>query len=234
MIFKRLICHTLRALTLASFLLVTLPSQAAMYGYVDDTGRVHVSSQKIDERYQYIPPGQTLSATRPVNRITHPYNIKPARPVTPSPARVERYRDMVEEVAARYKLNPDLLHAIISVESGYNPKALSNRGAHGLMQVTRSTARRFGSEQPMDPRQNLEAGARYISYLLKMFDNRLTLVIAAYNAGEGAVKRYNAVPPYAETRQYVAKVLATYAAASMDDNGAAAPAPRLEKAAFNG
>ena len=143
--------------------------------------------------------------------------LKPAKPVEAHPARVGRYRDLVEQVADKYDLNPDLMHAIISVESGYNPKAVSNRGARGLMQLMPATGKRFGGRQLSDPKQNLEAGARYLAYLLDKFDNRLTLAIAAYNAGEGAVQRYGTVPPYKETRNYVAKVMATYVAASSDD-----------------
>ena len=85
------------------------------------------------------------------------------------------------------------------------------------MQLMPATGKRFGGRQLSDPKQNLEAGARYLAYLLDKFDNRLTLAIAAYNAGEGAVQRYGTVPPYKETRNYVAKVMATYVAASSDD-----------------
>ena len=210
---KRFLWHTLSALTLTATVAAFQPAMAAMYGYIDNDGRVHISS-KLDPRYQPIPPGQTL---QPAKKTPSLVALKPARPVEAHPARVGRYRDLVEQVADKYDLNPDLMHAIISVESGYNPKAVSNRGARGLMQLMPATGKRFGGRQLSDPKQNLEAGARYLAYLLDKFDNRLTLAIAAYNAGEGAVQRYGTVPPYKETRNYVAKVMATYVAASSDD-----------------
>ena len=211
---KRFLWHTLSALTLTATVAAFQPAMAAMYGYIDNDGRVHISSSKLDPRYQPIPPGQTL---QPAKKTPSLVALKPARPVEAHPARVGRYRDLVEQVADKYDLNPDLMHAIISVESGYNPKAVSNRGARGLMQLMPATGKRFGGRQLSDPKQNLEAGARYLAYLLDKFDNRLTLAIAAYNSGEGAVQRYGTVPPYKETRNYVAKVMATYVAASSDD-----------------
>src|SRR5690606_6814993 len=104
-----------------------------------------------------------------------------------------------------------LLDAIIQQESGYDPTAISSAGAVGLMQLMPATARRFGVRDRRDPLQNLRAGAAYIAWLMHSFNNDLDLVLAAYNAGEGAVRRHgNRIPPYPETQDYVARVRQGY------------------------
>jgi soluble lytic murein transglycosylase-like protein len=121
----------------------------------------------------------------------------------------------IERVALAYRIDPLLLHAIAHVESRHNPDAVSHAGALGLMQVMPATARRFGVSSPhtalRDPRISLEVSSRYLKNLQQRFGNNLSLVIAAYNAGEGAVEKYGRqVPPYKETRGYVRDVLAHY------------------------
>jgi soluble lytic murein transglycosylase-like protein len=126
-------------------------------------------------------------------------------------SRVARFREMVSTTAERHSLDPRLLHALITVESGYNPQAISPKGAIGLMQLMPGTARRYGIQDPRDPQQNLQAGARYLSDLLRLFNNDVSLALAAYNAGEHAVIRHgHRIPPYRETEAYVPKVLALY------------------------
>ena len=111
----------------------------------------------------------------------------------------------IEETAHKLEVSPELVHSVIEVESNYNPYAVSPKGAEGLMQLMPSTARRFGVTNPFDPRQNIEAGVRYLKALQETFqDDRLA--IAAYNAGENAVARYGGIPPYPETVNYVSKV----------------------------
>jgi soluble lytic murein transglycosylase-like protein len=108
----------------------------------------------------------------------------------------------VEHAASKYGVDPKLVHAVIRVESNYNPVAISPKGAQGLMQLIPATARRMGVDNSFNVRENIEGGVRYLRYLLDRFgDHRLAL--AAYNAGEGAVDRYGTVPPYLETQQYV-------------------------------
>ena len=117
---------------------------------------------------------------------------------------------IVDSVAARTAVSPQLIHAVIAAESNYEPTAVSNRGAIGLMQLLPSTARRFGAENPFDPAQNVAAGAAYLKWLKDFFADDMELVLAGYNAGEQAVlKAGRKVPPYAETRAYVEKVKAT-------------------------
>jgi hypothetical protein len=116
-----------------------------------------------------------------------------------------RVAQIVDEAARKHKVDPDLVHSVIKVESNYNPYAISPKGAEGLMQLIPSTAKRFGVANSFDPSQNIEAGVKYLRYLQDLFgDDRLAL--AAYNAGEGAVMKYGWIPPYKETQDYVQKV----------------------------
>jgi|OpeIllAssembly_1097287.scaffolds.fasta_scaffold21643_2 hypothetical protein len=118
---------------------------------------------------------------------------------------------LVDVVAPSYGLEPALLLAVISAESGFRSKAVSPKGAQGLMQLMPATARRLGVRDPFDPEQNVRGGARYLNQLLRLFGNDLRLALAAYNAGEDAVMRHGrSVPPYPETQQYVTRVLGRY------------------------
>ena len=118
------------------------------------------------------------------------------------------YAPLIEAAARRHDLNPQLVHAVVRVESSYRPNAVSRAGAVGLMQLMPETARRFGVRDRRDPDANLEGGSRYLKHLLKLFDGDLELALAAYNAGEGAVLRAGRkIPPYQETIRYVKKVL---------------------------
>ena len=123
------------------------------------------------------------------------------RPSTP-------YADLIYNTAERHALNPALLAAVARAESAFNPKAVSHKGAQGLMQLMPATAERFGLEGPevFEPAKNLDAGARYLSWLKRRFDGDLPRVLAAYNAGEGTVDRYDGVPPYRETRGYLKRI----------------------------
>ena len=122
------------------------------------------------------------------------------------------FAKLIEAAAREASLDPALVHAVIAVESGYNPAARSPKGALGLMQVLPATALRYGIRNAArSPAANLRAGTRYLSELMALFDDRLELVLAAYNAGEAAVLRYGErIPPFRETRQYVPAVLARY------------------------
>jgi hypothetical protein len=125
----------------------------------------------------------------------------------------EHYQSLIQEVAASTSLEPALLHAVIQTESAFNPKAVSPKGAVGLMQLMPATAKRFGVTDRTDATSNVYGGARYLRYLLGLFNNNMKLALAGYNAGENAVKRYgNKIPPYRETKGYVKKVMRLYRA----------------------
>ncbi|MEJ8799983.1 lytic transglycosylase domain-containing protein [Trinickia caryophylli] len=146
------------------------------------------------------------------------------------PARKASYAGLIEAVSAEFGLDAALLHAIVSTESGYDPSAVSKKGAIGLMQVLPATGRRFGFAGLQDPRTNLLAGATYLKWLLARFHGNVKLAVAAYNSGESAVDRYGGtVPPYEETRRYVATVLAKYQA-TLAGTTAAEPAQNIPAA----
>lgn len=107
-------------------------------------------------------------------------------------------------------VDPRFIHAVIKQESRYDPKAVSYVGAQGLMQMMPGTAKRFGLKDPFDAKANVEAGTKYLKWLLKRFDGDVSLALAGYNAGEGSVDKYKGVPPYSETQNYVKKIVATY------------------------
>ena len=117
---------------------------------------------------------------------------------------------LVNRIAPEYAVDPELALAMIAVESDFNPAAVSPRNAQGLMQLIPETARRFGVKRVFDPVDNIKGGLAYIRWLLAFFQGKVHLVIAAYNAGEGAVEKYRGIPPYAETRRYVQKITGMY------------------------
>ncbi|SMN12007.1 Membrane-bound lytic murein transglycosylase D precursor [uncultured Candidatus Thioglobus sp.] len=122
-----------------------------------------------------------------------------------------RHADMIDSIAKNYKLPRSLIHAVITAESAYDSEAVSRAGAVGLMQLMGATAKRYDVKNRRDPYENVRGGTEYLRDLLNLFDNDLRLALAAYNAGEGAVKKYNyQVPPYKETQAYVKKVLSLY------------------------
>ena len=125
------------------------------------------------------------------------------------------YARQIDEAARAAGIDPALVHAVVFVESAYRADAISPRGAVGLMQVSPATASRYGIADPSAVGDNLRAGTRHLRRLLERYEDRLDLALAAYNAGEGAVSRYNnSIPPYAQTQHYVPTVIANYRAAS--------------------
>ena len=149
------------------------------------------------------PAPQLKSESAPV-RVAIPA-AAPAQSAIPATAPVTDLTAILRQASETHGVDPALVHSVVAVESGFNPLAVSPKGAQGLMQLMPGTARRFGVTDSFDVRQNIEAGVKYLRHLQHMFkDDRLAL--AAYNAGEGAVLKYGGIPPYRETEQYVEKV----------------------------
>jgi hypothetical protein len=181
------------------------PAFADIYSYKDDKGVVHFTNIKgLDSRYRLIRKEESNPGL--------PYTGgAPARVFMPSQEDMQKYAHIIQTASKAYGVEPSLVHAVISAESAYNPNAVSRTGAMGLMQLMPDTARRYGVQNMMDPTENIHGGVRYLRDLMDMFKGRLDLVVAAYNAGENAVIRSgHKIPPYAETRHYVPKVLGFY------------------------
>lgn len=181
------------------FLFALVPSaKADIYTYTDAKGIIHFSNVPDNKNFKVIVVAQKDEK-----------GPEPLRSqIQVSQAGESRFAPLVEEAARTYRVDAALLHAVIAAESGYNPAAVSNKGAVGLMQLMPEIARRYGVANSLDPEQNIRGGARYLSDLLQTFNNNLELVVAAYNAGENAVIRHGySIPPYRETLAYVPRVL---------------------------
>lgn len=162
------------------------------------------------------PDGRRIfSNTR--NTATAPPS-SPTRPKPDAPPRTRRRGQppagigrLIDRIARKHGMDPGLVRAVARVESNYNPTAISPKGALGVMQLLPETAKRFGVADAYDPAQNIEGGVRYLKFLRKSFPGNLSLMLAAYNAGENAVRRHGGIPPYRETRNYVHKIRQLYA-----------------------
>ncbi|HEY0845835.1 MAG TPA: transglycosylase SLT domain-containing protein [Noviherbaspirillum sp.] len=186
---------------------------ADIYGYVDANGHAHFSTEKLDERYQLYMRG---SASFDTAKLAAPAAETADTPLAGFLTRhpgLKKVEPILQQAAEEFDVDPALLKAVMAAESAFNPHAVSPKGAIGLMQIMPATAERYGlqsdkkksiEQKLTDPKTNIRLAARYLRDLHKMFPAQPELVIASYNAGEGAVQKYNnAIPPYQETRNYV-------------------------------
>ena len=177
-----------------------------LYVSADGSSFVDVPTAEI-ERYEAAPDLQSISNSPPLakNAKDGPpsMNAKSAFPARPK----ADLTSVVNEVSDRYRLDPDLVSSVIKAESGFNARAVSPKGAQGLMQLMPGTASQLGVPNPFDPAANVEGGTRYLRELMERYDFDMVKALAAYNAGPQRVEQYGGVPPYYETRAYVARVV---------------------------
>ncbi|HVY47059.1 MAG TPA: lytic transglycosylase domain-containing protein [Minicystis sp.] len=183
--------------------LASLPGVASadIFTFTDEEGVVHYSNKPTDPRAR-------LLVKTPARRARP--GVVPVPPSDASVDRFTRYDEWIRQAAILYQIPPELIRAVMKVESDYDARAVSHTGAQGLMQLMPETAVRMQVRDPFDPRENIFGGTRYLRVLANMFNGDLELTIAGYNAGEAAVVRYAGIPPYEETQQYVTKVVAYY------------------------
>jgi soluble lytic murein transglycosylase-like protein len=230
-------CMAASALLLGLLGLHAAPARADIWGYVDEKGVPHFSSFQVDERYEIFLREQSEPEpyrVQPFNRPAPTASTGTANAVapetTPPPTRMKVYfeelpsyksvQHLLREASTKHGIDYALLQALIATESGFNSRAVSPKGAVGLMQLIPPTAERYGVKagkdatiemKLTDPVVNIRAGSRYLSDLIKMFPGQIELALAAYNAGEGAVQRAgNKIPNYPETKNYVKTVMQLY------------------------
>lgn len=185
---------------IAALLTATIAAASPkIYTYLDSQGQRHYTDVPDNNRYRLLvlsPQDRTAAGDR--------YDFQLL-------AKATQYDSIIEHAARSSSVEPNLLRAVIVVESGFNSRAVSRRGAVGLMQLMPATASRFGVSNPFDARQNVHAGARYLKFLMDRFGHDVRLALAAYNAGEEAVERNGGqIPPFSETMAYVPRVLKIY------------------------
>lgn len=186
-----------KRLLLSASLCLSAGAQGDVYKFVDAEGHHYYSNQTgLGPEYRLIIKTPPRTYTQDLKKM---------------PLNKNRYGDLISRVAERHQMDPRLIHAVIQAESAYNPSAVSPMGAVGMMQLMPDTAKRYGVSDRYDVEQNIEAGTRYLKDLLALFGADIKLAVAGFNAGEGAVIKYNrTIPPYPETQHYVQQVLSIY------------------------
>jgi soluble lytic murein transglycosylase-like protein len=194
-----------------SLFLLVCPALAGEYAILASGLRLHIDRHEKDGSKVRLYNGEGTTEMDASNVVGFEQEEAAAAPVAAAPAaaRAASPRELVDAAAEKYNLPKEFLHGVVKAESNYLPHAVSPKGAIGLMQLMPETARRYGVD-PLDPAQNVEAGARYLSELLIKYDYAAYRALAAYNAGPGAVARYGGVPPYRETIEYIRRVMRNY------------------------
>ena len=183
-------------LILLCILFLPVPSTAGIYRYEDENGVIHFTNCPRDPKFKlYIRESKD-----DVENRSRFFSAKDSN----------QYDSLISEFSQKYHVDFALIKAIIRAESGFNPEAISRKGARGLMQLMPETASRLNVSNSFNPRDNIEGGVRYFKYLLSLFNDDLRLSLAAYNAGENVVAEVRSIPPYRETVDYVKKVLGYY------------------------
>jgi hypothetical protein len=216
------------AFLLGLALLGPAPAAAQLFRVVDETGTVHYTNRPCDPRYVRLLPGACPPPAPSPESAAAPTAGNGTASTAPGPGALpvgSALAREIESAATRHGLDRRLVEAVVRVESGGNPRAVSPRGALGVMQLMPSRAEALGVTDVFDVRANLEGGVRHLRDLLARYRGDLPLALAAYNAGEEAVRLHRGVPPYRETQEYVQKVLSLYAPAASPAGRAPAKPP---------
>jgi soluble lytic murein transglycosylase-like protein len=179
-------------------LFLATPSSAGIYRYVDENGVIHFTNCPRDSKFKLY-----LKESKEDEEEMRAISLNPLNDS-------KNYDFLISEFSQKYRVDFALIKAMIQAESGFNPNAVSKKGAKGLMQLMPETALRMNVSDVFNPKENIEGGVRYFKYLLSLFNNDLRLSLAAYNAGENLVSELRSIPPYRETVDYVRKVLNYY------------------------
>jgi soluble lytic murein transglycosylase-like protein len=189
--------------------LVCLPlktAKADIYQYTDANGVLHFSNVDGGGKNHQRVKTEPVAAYIPV-----PVPQDPAKPLNQALSNVPgSYLDIINNACDRHGVDPSLVHALVKVESDFNPYALSRKGAMGLMQLMPKTAVDLNVKDSFNPIENIDAGVKYLRYLIDRYEGNLSLALAAYNCGETAIKRWGTIPPFKETRNYVKRILNLY------------------------
>jgi len=196
-------------LMLVLFLSFAAPSSAGIYKYVDENGVIHFTNCPREAKFRLYLRESDDEIDRKESAPAVPAQ-RQAQPAVLSSLDSTIYDSLIGRLSKEYDVDFHLIKAMIRAESGFNPYAISRKGARGLMQLMPETAQRMNVSNIFDPRDNIEGGIRYLKYLLSLFNNDWKLSLAAYNAGENVVSQLGSIPPYRETIDYVKKVLAFY------------------------
>jgi soluble lytic murein transglycosylase len=176
-------------LALAGLIAAAGPVYSDIYRYIDENGVMHFTNAPTSEKFKLFMKERRIFISKLDSN---------------------KFDPIIVEASKKYNLEAPLIKAVIKAESDFDPNAISNKGARGLMQIMPFNFRSLNVENPFDPNQSIDAGARYLRDMLDRFQGKLALSLAAYNAGPGAVDRYNGIPPYQETEEYVERVMKYY------------------------
>jgi soluble lytic murein transglycosylase-like protein len=217
------------SLLAAGLLLCTFPASGAKVVLFEDGRAMTVSRIELREDMVLLELEGGGSIAVPAHRIANWRELETRRPASPTAPTMDaawrreagEFAELIGDAAERHQLDPALLTAMAQVESAFNPRAVSHKGAQGLLQLMPKTAERFGVEDVFNASQNVDGGARYLKWLLERYEGRMDLALAGYNAGEAAVDEYGGVPPYSETQNYVTRVMES--ASRLSEAGARSP-----------